>query len=111
VRSGINPVGLVADQDITMIDLHQLIFGSSLEVFSYLVVLKSPNQGLFGLPVAQSPSLVDLNPDNLKPLPTAYRAMDTLGIASHVAKADTDDGQQTVFMLDLDRLVSHLMKG
>jgi chemotaxis signal transduction protein len=111
VRSGINPVGLVADQNITMIDLHQLIFGSGLEVSSYLVVLKSPSQGLFGLPVAQSPSLVDLNPDNLKPLPTAYRAMDTLGIASHVAKADTDDGQQTVFMLDLDRLVSHLMKG
>jgi hypothetical protein len=109
--SGINPVGLVADQDITMIDLQQLIFGTRLESSGYLVVLKSPSQGLFGIPIAQSASLVDIAPENLKPLPTAYRAMDTLGIASHVGKAESDEGTQTVFMLDLDRLVGHLMKG
>jgi hypothetical protein len=108
VGSGMNPVGLVAEQDITMIDLHQLIFGQPLMTSSYLVVVNSPTQGLLGIPVTQSPSLVDIAQDQLKPLPATYRAMDTLGIASHVGQAQTDTGLQTIFLLDLDRLVSHL---
>jgi chemotaxis signal transduction protein len=110
LSSGINPVGLVADQEITIIDLHQLIFGAPLTESGYLVVLRSQTQGLFGIPIVKSPTLAELDPANLKPLPASYREMDTLGIASHVGKAESDEGQQTVFILDLDRLVGHLSR-
>jgi chemotaxis signal transduction protein len=108
--SGTTASGLVdmADHQITLIDLGKLVFGQPIDQTGYLVVLKATNGGSFGIPVPQSPSLVEIAADQLKPLPVDYRAMDTLGIASHVGKAQGDDGEQVVFLLDLDRVISHL---
>lgn len=108
--SGTTVAGFVenADTQITLIDLGKLIFGQPAQATGYLVVLKAKHGGSFGIPIQQSPSLVELPADQLKPLPASYRAMDTLGIASHVGKAQGDDGEQVVFMLDLDRLITNL---
>jgi purine-binding chemotaxis protein CheW len=41
----------------------------------------------------------------INPLPSDYRDRDTLGIASHMMQIPTDKGDQTVFLLDPERIL------
>ena len=101
----------LADQEITIVDLHQKLFKTNLSLSSstsgYFVISKNITGEPLGIVVSESPSLIDVTTTQVRLIPELYRQADTLEIASHVAvipQAETEPAQ-TIFILDLDRLV------
>lgn len=105
--SGKTPVGIaqLKDQEVTVLDLNRYLWDTPLPQSNYLIVLKAAKGELIGIPVADSPILVELPPEKIRLLPQTYRQIDQLGIASEVAAADIEGVIQTAFLLDLDRLM------
>jgi purine-binding chemotaxis protein CheW len=103
--SGQTIVGVahIGDREVTIFDLHRQIFNTELPNAGYIVVLKTTDQELVGIPVSDAPMLVEVTATEIRQLPTRYRLMDILGLASHVVRVDTEVGPQTVFLLDTDR--------
>lgn len=108
--SGLNPIGLaqIDDRDITVIDLQQRLFHSDVTEtatpHSYLVLIQTQNQEVFGVPVKQTPLLLEVPTTQIRSLPESYRRADTLEIASHIAVILTPEGNQTLFLLDVEML-------
>jgi hypothetical protein len=101
-------VAHLGDREATIVDFHHLIYGTPLAKSSYLVVLKTPTGELLGVPVLESPSLADVPVKDIRVLPASYRQVDTLRMASHVAVVTTEDGPQTVFLLDPTQMIGFL---
>ncbi|WP_156820115.1 chemotaxis protein CheW [Synechococcus sp. PCC 7336] len=106
-----------SQQEVVVFDLHRYLFGQSLPLASpeleapvsrYLLVAKSPSGQSCGIPLEQEPSLMELPLSSIRQLPETYRQADTLGIASHVATSDRHGRQQTVFLLDMDAVLTLL---
>ena len=112
--SGTNQVGVthIGDREITVIDLHRRFFQASSikesESNGYLVILQNTMGELYGIPVAEAPSLMDIPLSTIRVLPESYRQADTLEIASHVAVIPQEEGALTVFLLDVDLLLPKL---
>lgn len=108
--SGLNPIGLaqVGDREITVLDLAKRLFHAptvlSLEQQAYLILVKQPQGEVFGIPVTETPLLLDVSTDLIRTLPESYRQADTLAIASHIVVVSTATGSRTLFLLDLNRL-------
>ncbi|NET36026.1 MAG: chemotaxis protein CheW [Cyanothece sp. SIO1E1] len=111
--SGLNHVGVahVSDREVTVVDLHQKLFKTNpsdqSELGRYLLITQYQGE-LFGIPVAETPLLMEVPLAKIRALPESYRRADTLEIASHVALIDQESNSSTIFLLDLERLVSHL---
>ena len=116
--SGLNYYGLVniEGQDITVIDLHKKLFGTSEQLNpedkKYLLLSRNSNGETFGILIKNSPELYDIALNSIRQLPNSYRRADTLKIASHVFMVATDEEnqeqnqeQRTVFILDPDELI------
>lgn len=110
--SGLGSVGVthLGDGEITVVDLHRRFFQSSqlTEVSSsvYLVVVQNTMGELYGIPVAETPALMEVPLSMIRVLPESYRRADTLDVASHVAVMPQDNGTPlTIFLLDVDRLL------
>lgn len=100
-------VATVGEQQVTILDLRQTVFCVPSQQTNFLVILKSAAAELIGIPVAQSPALVDVPIADLRILPATYRQLDTLGMASHVSVAETEEeGRQTIFLLDLEKVLA-----
>lgn len=100
----------VGDHEITILDLCRYLSNKPLSEVNYLITLKSPDMDQLGIPLCESPVLVEVPPKNIRKLPDSYRNLDYLGIANQVAIAETEEGSQTAFLLDLDRLVGLMMQ-
>jgi purine-binding chemotaxis protein CheW len=61
---------------------------------------------LYGIPVADSPLLIEVPLSRIRVLPESYRRANTLDLASHVAVIPQEGAPLTVFLLDVDRLLS-----
>jgi chemotaxis signal transduction protein len=96
------------DQEVTILDLHRSVFGTPIPEASYLVILRLTGSELLGIPVEKSPVLVEVPSNDVRVLPASYRQIDTLSIASHVAVAETEEGSQTIFLLDPAQMVDLL---
>lgn len=111
--SGLSHANLthVGDQEITIVDLHQKLFKTSLSSPSstsgYFVISKEVTGEPLGIMVSESPSLIDVTTTQVRLIPESYRQADTLEIASHVAVIPQTETKaaQTIFILDLNRLV------
>ena len=108
--SGLSYVNLthLPEQEIAIVDLHQKLFGVSLtqaESTGYFIISKNITGEPLGIVVAQAPTLIDVPLQQIRLLPDSYRRADTLEIASHVTVYSRGDDSQTVFILDLTRLV------
>ena len=110
--SGLGAVGVthLGEGEITVIDLHQRFFKSSQLNESrpsvYLVVVQNTTGELYGIPVAETPALMEVPLSMIRVLPESYRRADTLDVASHVAVIPQDHGTPlTIFLLDVDRLL------
>jgi len=110
--SGLSHVSLthLADQEVTIVDLHQKLFKASLSSSSasgYFVISKNIMGEPLGIMVSDSPSLIDVTTTQVRLIPESYRQADTLEIASHVAIIPQTETKtsQTIFILDLNRLV------
>jgi chemotaxis signal transduction protein len=88
------------DQEVTIVDLHRSVFGTPIPQAAYLVILQQTGGELLGIPVEKSPALVEVFTKDVRVLPASYRQVDTLSIASHVTVAETEEGIQTIFLLD-----------
>lgn len=117
--SGLNHVGVAhlgdalrdsaASREVTVIDLYRRLFKENLKSEShsdhYLVIVQNTTGEFYGIPVAQTPVLIEVPASMIRILPESYRRADTLEIASHVAVVPQEQGQLTVFVLDVDLLL------
>ena len=109
--SGLNHVGVthLGDGEVTVVDLHRRFFKenqkSECSQGMYLVIVKNTTGELYGIPVADTPVLLEVPLSMIRVLPESYRRADTLEVASHVAVIPQEVGPLTVFLLDVDLLL------
>ena len=109
--SGTKQVGVshIGDREITVIDLYRRFFKSSqpeeLNQRGYLVTVQSKTGEVYGIPVADTPVLMDVAVSAIRILPESYRNADTVDIARHVAVIPKDETSLTIFLLDIELLL------
>ncbi len=109
--SGLGAVGIthLGEGEITVVDLHRRFFKSrqigSSNSSGYLVVVQNSTGELYGIPIAETPALMEVPLEMIRVLPESYRRADTLDVASHVAVIPQDKTPLTVFLLDVNRLL------
>lgn len=109
--SGLGTVGVahLGESEITVVNLHRRFFksnqGNESHQSRYLVVVQHPTDELYGIPVAQTPTLLEVPVSLIRVLPESYRQADTLDVASHVAVISHEGEALTIFLLDIDRLL------
>jgi chemotaxis signal transduction protein len=109
--SGLGSVGVthVGDSEITVVDLYQRFFKSDQKnEFSptgYLLIVKHTTGELYGIPVAETPVLIEVASSLIRVLPESYRHADTLEVASHIAVIPQEGEPLTVFLLNVDLLL------
>lgn len=114
--SGINKVGVahLDNQEVTVVDLYRHFFNSSSTRedyrYSYLVIVQNTTGELYGIPVADTPVLMEVPLSQIRVLPESYRRADTLDVASHVAVINQAEVPLTVFLLDVELLLPIFQK-
>jgi len=108
--SGVGTVGVthVDDIEVTVIDLYRRFFQSNPSEYStggYLVLVQNTTGEVYGIPVAETPVLMEVPLSLIRLLPQSYRYADTLDVASHVAVIPQDAASLTIFLLDVERLL------
>ncbi len=108
--SGVGTVGVtrIDDIEVTVIDLYRRFFQSNPGEYStggYLVLVQNTTGEIYGIPVAETPVLMEVSLSLIRVLPQSYRYADTLDLASHVAVIPQDQASLTIFLLDVDRLL------
>jgi len=107
--SGVKAVGFThLDQgEVTVVDLSRRFFQASLntEATNYLIIVRNTTGEFYGIPVAETPILLEVSASMIRILPESYRRGDTLAVASHVAVIPTESTPLTVFLLDVDLLL------
>ncbi len=64
------------------------------------LILSQTRQGeLCGIPIDNSPALIELPMDNIRPLPLSARQVSPLSIATHVAILPKSEGSLKIFLL------------
>ena len=109
--SGLNHVGVahMGEREVTVVDLYWRFFksghASELTSNGYLVIVQNQTGELYGIPVANTPVLMEVPLSQIRALPDSYRRADTLEVASHVAVIPQEGSPLTIFLLDVDLLL------
>lgn len=109
--SGLNPVGVahLGDREVTVVDLYWRFFKASShkegDRGGYLIIVQNTTGELYGIPVAETPTLVEVPLSMIRALPESYRRADTLEVASHVAVIPQEGVALTIFLLNVDLLM------
>lgn len=109
---GLNGVGIahIGDREVTVVDLHEQLFQSSLinaaSQASYLIVAQSSQGELYGIPVTAVPVLREVPLSSIRVLPPSYRDADIISSATHVCHIEQAEAPLTIFMLDVNLLLS-----
>ena len=109
--SGLGAVGVthLGEGEITVVDLHQRFFKTSQlsesNLSGYLIVVQNTTNELYGIPVVETPALMEVPQEMIRVLPESYRRADTLDVASHVVVIPQNGTPLTIFVLDVDRLL------
>lgn len=112
--SGNNKVGIahIGDREVTVVDLDEQLFNPNINNQAsnkhYLVIAQNSKGELYGIPVAEVPVLREIPLSSIRVLPESYRHADILGLASHVAVIPDVEPPVTVFMLDVEQMLSFL---
>lgn len=110
-KTGMGSVGVahVGDREVTVVDLYRRFFKesqiSSSDLVSHLVLVQNTMGELYGIPVADTPVLIEVPLPMIRVLPQSYRGADTLDVASHVAVIPQEATALTIFLLDVDLLL------
>ena len=101
-------VTYIDDQEITVVNLYQRLFKSrqsdELPESKRLLIVQNSKGELCGIPIVDTPKLIEVPQSQIRGLPEAYRRADTLEIASHVAVIPQADTKLTLFVVDVDQL-------
>ena len=109
---GLNGVGIahIGDREVTVVDLHEQLFQSSLidaaSLATYLIVVQNSKGELYGIPVTAVPALREVPLSSIRVLPPSYRDADIISSATHVCHIEQAEAPLTIFMLDVDLLLS-----
>ena len=91
-------------QTITVINLAQKLSRNlaTQHIQKRFLILSQTSQGeLCGIPLDQSPALIELPMDNIRPLPLSARQVKPLSIATHVAILPKPEGSLKIFLLGM----------
>jgi chemotaxis signal transduction protein len=109
LKSGDKLLGIAhfETQEVMVLDLCRTIFGAPAgQPGGYLIVIQAI-ASLYGITVPSLPVIKTVAIADFHPVPTEYRALDTLGIAEQMAQITLDTAETvTVFLLDADQLVN-----
>ena len=114
--SGLNHVGIthLDNLEVTVIDLDQHLFkakpASRSPAQTVLLIVQNSLGELCGIPIACTPTLMEIPLSMIRVLPTSYRRADTLDIASHVAVIPQKTATLTLFVLDVEQLLPTALK-
>lgn len=99
----------VGDREVTVIDMQQQLFRSSLlneaSQARYLIVVQNTEGELFGIPVALVPTLMQVPFSSIRVLPNSYRHAEILRSATHVCHISQEEAPLTIFLLDVNQLL------
>jgi chemotaxis signal transduction protein len=88
------------EQTVTVVDLRQKFFKSepfsSSHSYRFLILLKMRSGDLCGIPIEQSPTLIDLPAATIRPVPLSYRQVAGLTLASHMAVLPLPQGKESL---------------
>ncbi len=106
-RHGLGMVD-VDRQTVTVINLHQHLKPSTgpQPLHRRFLILTQTRQGeLCGIPVDAPPVLMELSLEAIRPLPATYRQSDPLGMASHMALLQEEEGERQIYLLGMQKLL------
>jgi hypothetical protein len=91
---------------VEIFDLYAYIYGSTApHADSHLVVLELNDGRVLGIPMSQLPTITNLDSTLLKPIPSSYRHLYNLEIASHISIMPQGvQADASVFLVDGDKL-------
>ncbi len=86
LKDGIGMIYL-GEQTVTIVDLRHKFatIDPTLDTSKFLILFHTHAGELCGLPIEKAPVLMDLSPTTIRPLPLAYREVNQLSFASHMA--------------------------
>lgn len=105
---------MLENQSIMLLNLHQkLSLKNSAETEingEFLILTKTRQDELCGIPVDILPNMMELPCDEIQPLPKAYRQTNLYGIARFVTFIQFEEKQQkeAIYLLDVDGAVHFL---
>ncbi|WP_218079504.1 chemotaxis protein CheW [Anthocerotibacter panamensis] len=109
LNTGGTAVGIItlADRAVPVLDLHQRLYPAHPETApTHLVLAQTQGGEDYGIPVTETPTLLEVSLEYIRTLPPSYRRSTTLGLASHVAVVPQEHGSLTIFLLDADQLLN-----
>jgi hypothetical protein len=100
----------VNNQMITVVDLcHRLMPERVMTAADrqFLMLVQTHFAEPFAIPVANFPLLLNLPVTSAQPIPAAYRQVNSIGFASHMAIVEQEDGQPPaqVFLMGMNHLL------
>ncbi len=96
---------------IRVVDLHQQLSSGNLSQLPgdqpFLVIIRTPEAELCGIPVEEPPNLVEIPSEVMQSLPKSDRyGKPTLDLVSHAAVLSQGEVTTTIFLLDLNWLLN-----
>ena len=92
-------------QTVTVVNLAQKLSpqnSATQRMQKRFLILSQTRQGeLCGIPIDNSPALIELPMDNIRPLPLSARQVNPLSIATHVAILPKSEGSLKIFLLGM----------
>jgi hypothetical protein len=100
----------VANQMITVVDLCYRLMPERPVILAdrqFLMLIQTHHAEPFAIPVANFPVLLHLPVTSAQPIPAAYRQVNSIGFASHMAVIDQGSGQPPaqVFLMGMNHLL------
>jgi purine-binding chemotaxis protein CheW len=107
---GLRAMGLIqlGRHTIRVLDLHQQLspkgLSSSAGKQPFLVIMRTPQEEIFGIAVDEPPNLMELPRERLRSLPQSERQSGALEMISHAAVISQEEVTTTILLLDLKRV-------
>jgi chemotaxis signal transduction protein len=111
LKDGIGMINL-GDRMLTIVDLRQKFttVAPERDDSRFLILFHTQAGELCGLPVKDAPVLLDIAPDTIRQLPLAYREVNQIGFATHMATIPQAEGAAPlqILLMGLDRVLAKL---
>lgn len=103
----------IGEQTVTIADLRHKFaeIASDTDASGFLILFHTHANELCGLPIKDAPVLMDIALSTIRPLPLAYREVNQLSFASHIALIPQGENVEPlqILMLGMDRSLNHAL--
>ena len=109
LKDGIGMIDF-GDEILTIVDLRQKFttIDAQHDTSKFLILFHTQSGELCGLPVKAAPTLLDIAPELIRPIPAVYREVNQLNFVSHMAVIPQENGLPPlqILLLGLDRSIA-----